>query len=174
MLRNLTHIGQFIEALGIFDEMNAAGFADISLAALLASKLIVAQRYDNARSVLQDPRPWQANCPNGSAGANRCSVENFMTLIHCAGKVELLDVALATFDLCIECHGEADILMYNKMMDVCITCKQPQRAVDFFEVIKRQIGTPDVIGCNTVIRAYAQLGDLNKAFVLMEEMQKGG
>jgi len=174
MLRNLTHAGQFANALTIFDQMNEAGFADISLSALLASKLLHAGKWENARSVLQDSRPRQALCENGSSGANRCSVENFMTLIHCAGKLDLLDVALGTFDLCIECHGKADILMYNKMMDVCITCKQPQRAVEFFEVIKRQIGTPDVIGCNTVIRAYAQLGDLNKAFVLMEEMQKGG
>jgi len=174
MLRNLTYVGAFFEALSIFDEMNDAGFADISLSALLASKLLAAERYENARSVLQDSRPRQANCANGSSGANRCSVENFMTLIHCAGKLDLLDVALATFELCIECHGKADILLYNKMMDVCITCKQPQQAVEFFEAIKRQIGTPDVIGCNTVIRAYAQLGDVERAFRLIEQMQSQG
>merc|ERR1719156_400799 len=164
----------FDEAMKTFDDMNTAGFADLSLSALLASKLLVAQRYDCARSVLQDSRPREESCPNGSTGANRCSVENFMTLIHCAGKLGLLDVALSTFELCIQCHGKADILMYNKMMDVCIVCKQPQRACEYFEAIKRNIGSPDVIGYNTMIRAYAQLDDLAKAFGLIEQMQSEG
>jgi len=173
MLRNLTYLGHFAEAMTVFDEMNAAGFADLSLSALLASKLMAncfqnpAQRFENARCVLQDARPRQVNCANG------CTVENFMTLIRCAGELGLLDVALATFDLSVKCHGKADSLMYNKMMDVCIACKQPRRAVKFFEAISAETDTvPDVISFNTVIRAYAQIGELQKAFDLIQEMTR--
>lgn len=165
MVRNLTYEGHLEDASKLFHEMSAAGFADLGISSLLVAKLCDAKQHQAALAVLHDPRPRM------SENAKGCPISNFMTLIRCAGSLGLLDVAIEVFELCIQQHENVDVLLYNNLVDACVTCKQPHKAEQIFKKMSQKGVQPDSITFNTMIRAYAQHGDLESAFSLLKGME---
>jgi len=168
MVRNLTYEGYLQDACRLFHEMSAAGFADLGISSLLVSKLYEAKHRQEALKVLADPRSRR------SENAKACPVSNFMTLIRCAGNLGALDVAIEVFELCNRIHEKVDVLMYNNLLDACVQCKQPNRAVQLLKRMHQMGAKPDPITYNTLIRAYAQNGDLDGAFALLDNMASSG
>lgn len=168
MVRNLTYEGQLEDACCLFHEMSAAGFADLGISSLLVTKLCDAKKRQEALKVLADPRPRR------SENAKACPVSNFMTLIHCAGNLGALEVAMEVFELCRKIHEKVDILMYNNLLDACVHCKQTSKAVQVLKEMRQTGAQPDPITYNTLIRAYAQDGNLNGAFSLLNDMASDG
>jgi len=165
MVRNLTYEGYLEDATRLFHEMSAAGFADLGISSLLVAKLCDAKQRQAALNVLHDPRPRL------SENAKSCPISNFMTLIRCAGSLGVLDVAIEVFELCGQHHKNVDVLLYNNLVDACVTCKQAHKAEQIFKKMEQRGVQPDSITFNTMIRAYAQNGDLEGAFALLKRME---
>lgn len=168
MVRNFTYAGQYDDAIRLFKEMNDSGYADFGIYSLLVSKLMEARRRKDAWQVLQDRRPRRL------AEEQSSSVSNCMTLISQAGALQCLDAALEVFELCQKSKKEkVDTLMYNNVLDACISCKAPEKAVGLFKRMQRDspVVPPDSVTFNTMIRAFAQTRNLKGAFALFEEMK---
>merc|ERR1719272_1302273 len=60
-------------------------------------------------------------------------------------------------------------LIYNCFLDACVQCGDIERALAHFEEMKR-LGFVDVVGYNTVIKAYLAKGCSEKAHSLVREM----
>jgi pentatricopeptide repeat protein len=168
MVRNLTYEGQLDDACKLFHEMSAAGFADLGISSLLVARLCDAKQRQAALKVLNEPRPRL------SQNAKSSPISNYMTLIRCAGSLGCLDVAIEVFDLCNHHHQNVDVLMYNNLVDACVTCKQAHKAEQIFKRMSQKGVKPDSITFNTMIRAYAQGNDLERAFALLENMEASG
>lgn len=168
MVRNLTYEGHLDDACRLFHEMSAAGFADLGISSLLVARLCDAKQRQAALKVLNDPRPRL------SQNAKNSPISNFMTLIRCAGSLGCLEIAIEVFDVCNQHHQNVDVLMYNNLVDACVTCKQAHKAEQIFKRMAQRGVNPDSITFNTMIRAYAQSNDLDGAFELLKQMESCG
>merc|ERR1719230_935865 len=98
-----------------------------------------------------------------------------MTLIRCAGVLGVLDVAFDVFELSLRAPGGGgDTLMYNNMLEACVSCKQGQKAEQLFKRMKQGPAQPDLVTYNTVARGLAQTDKWQGAFALLGEMREHG
>ncbi|KAL8136775.1 hypothetical protein V2J09_002776 [Rumex salicifolius] len=94
-------------------------------------------------------------------------------LISLYGRSGMLSDAVKVFDEMPKLNSERTILSVNAVLAACINSKKYDRVEELFRKLPAEVGVePDVVSYNTVIKAYVKLGVLDKAVLVLDEMEK--
>lgn len=90
--------------------------------------------------------------------------------IRMYGKEGKLESAIGVFEAHID---HANSLMYNSLLEACVTCDRLSVALQHFEKSK-ELGLADTVTYNTVMKGHLASGDNEAAHRLLDEMSERG
>ncbi|KAI8141630.1 hypothetical protein BJV82DRAFT_618510 [Fennellomyces sp. T-0311] len=102
-----------------------------------------------------------------------CHVRDYNTFIASYVKENRFQNALDVFHKMIEHGVEPDIYSYSIVLDTLVKdqTQPPEAPFEFYETIKEQGFKPDVVIYTSLISACAKQQDMNRALMILEEMQ---
>ncbi|XP_021726273.1 pentatricopeptide repeat-containing protein At3g13160, mitochondrial-like [Chenopodium quinoa] len=96
-------------------------------------------------------------------------------LITLYGKSGMFDHAHKLFDEMPELSCKRTVLSYNALLGACVNSKKFDKVDGFFRELPGKLSIkPDVVSYNTVIKAFCEMGSLDSALLLLDEMEKEG
>jgi len=100
-------------------------------------------------------------------------VAKHITMIRNCAAENNLQGAIAVFDSLERSGVDLNSVIYNTVLDACVECRDLRAAEAWMEQTKKA-SMADVVSFNTLIKAYLQNDQFDKARNLMEEMRKDG
>ncbi|XP_021719450.1 pentatricopeptide repeat-containing protein At3g13160, mitochondrial-like [Chenopodium quinoa] len=102
--------------------------------------------------------------------------EGFTVRFICLyGKAGMFDHAHKLFDEMPELNCKRTVLSYNALLGTCVNSKNFDKVDGFFRELPGKLSIkPDVVSYNTVIKAFCEMGSLDSALSLLDEMEKEG
>ncbi|PIA58415.1 hypothetical protein AQUCO_00500382v1 [Aquilegia coerulea] len=98
-----------------------------------------------------------------------------MRLISLYGKAGMLDHASKLFDELPQLKCQRTLKSFNSLLYACVQSKQYDKAEKFFRELPLSLSiTPDVISYNIVIQAFSEMGSLDSAELMLDEMESNG
>ncbi|XP_074270022.1 uncharacterized protein LOC141592999 [Silene latifolia] len=96
-------------------------------------------------------------------------------LISLYGKSGLFNHAHQLFDEMPELKSERTVKSFNALLGACVSCKEFDKVNGFFRELPKKLGIkPDVVSYNTVIKGFCEMGSLDLAAAMLDEMEKEG
>ncbi|KAK9706574.1 hypothetical protein RND81_07G136100 [Saponaria officinalis] len=96
-------------------------------------------------------------------------------LISLYGKSGLFDRARQLFDEMPELKCVRTVKSFNALLGACVSSKKFDKIEGFFRELPGESGIkPDVVSYNTVIKGFCEMGSLDLARSMLDEMEKDG
>ncbi|KAK6917404.1 Pentatricopeptide repeat [Dillenia turbinata] len=104
------------------------------------------------------------------------SKEGFtVRLISLYGKSGMFEHAVKVFDEMPDLKCERSIKSFNALLGACADSKKYDKIDEYFRGLSSKLSIkPDLISYNTVIKAYRDMGSLDSASLMLDEMEKNG
>merc|ERR1740117_2656095 len=83
-----------------------------------------------------------------------------------------MDRALAVYEEIRNEKVELSIVMYNTLIDACARCGRMEQLENILSDMKTNRVKPNVITYSTMLKGHCQNGDIQKAFLILEQMKK--
>jgi len=100
-------------------------------------------------------------------------IQNYMSLIRAAGRERNVEMAFDVMQKLKISGLPVDLAVYNCLLNVCVSVGEMKRAVGLMQDM-RAIGALDVITYNTLLKGYANIGDLVGARRVIKDMIHDG
>lgn len=100
-------------------------------------------------------------------------VQSHAEAIIAHGKAGRLDKAVAVVEGLRKAGGTLNTLLYNCLLDACISCQDVSAALSYFADMK-SAGLADVVSFNTVMKGHLARGQIDEAQALLKEMSASG
>ncbi|XP_017978085.1 PREDICTED: pentatricopeptide repeat-containing protein At1g55890, mitochondrial [Theobroma cacao] len=92
-------------------------------------------------------------------------------LIHLYGKSGMFEQAYKMFDE----MPNRGLLSFNALIGACVNAKKFDKVNGFFKELPEKLSIePDLVSYNTVIKAFCEMGSLDSASLILDEMEKKG
>ncbi|KAL0441888.1 UNVERIFIED_CONTAM: Pentatricopeptide repeat-containing protein, mitochondrial [Sesamum radiatum] len=100
--------------------------------------------------------------------------EHFTARLICLyGKAKMLDHALQLFDEMPELNCPRTVLSFNALMAACFPSKSFNKVIELFQELPGKLSIkPNVISYTSVIRAFCEMGSLDAAMSMLDDMEK--
>ncbi|CAK7350835.1 unnamed protein product [Dovyalis caffra] len=96
-------------------------------------------------------------------------------LITLYGSVRMFDNARKVFEEMLERKCDVTVLSFNALLGACVNSKKFDEAEGLFKGFSKDLEIePDLISYNTILKAYCEMGSLDSAVLLLDEMEKKG
>ncbi|KAL9384048.1 hypothetical protein Peur_024371 [Populus x canadensis] len=128
-------------------------------------RLSVSRKFDYVEEILEDQKQYKD-----------ISKEGFNArLISLYGSVGMFDHARKVFDEMRERQCARTVMSLNALLGACLSSKNFDEVEGLFRGLSKEIKIePDLISYNTVIKAFCEMGSLDSAVSLLDEMKKKG
>ncbi|KAG4195640.1 hypothetical protein ERO13_A06G121700v2 [Gossypium hirsutum] len=127
----------------------------------IVRRLASAGRFQWIEEVLEDQKKYQDISKEGFAAR----------LIHLYGKSGMFEQAYKVFDE----MPNRGLLSFNALMGACVNAKKFDKVNGFFKELPEKLSVePDLVSYNTVIKAFCEMGSLDSARLMLDEMEKKG
>jgi pentatricopeptide repeat protein len=135
-------------------------------AAAQAGRSALAQRLSDHAGTMKSSAP-------GSAAAAKDELSRHAAMIKAYARERDLPNATKIYTTLCESGTPLSSLIYNSYLDACVQCGDLAAAIAQFESMK-QLGNVDVVGYNTLLKAYLSKGCAEEAHSLVKEMTAAG
>ncbi|KAB5560505.1 hypothetical protein DKX38_005462 [Salix brachista] len=96
-------------------------------------------------------------------------------LISLYGTSGMFDNARKVFDEMLERKCAQTVLSFNALLGACVNSKKFDEVDGLFRGLSEELGIePDLVSYNTVMKAFCEMGSLDSAVSLLDEMEKKG
>ncbi|CAK9135459.1 unnamed protein product [Ilex paraguariensis] len=96
-------------------------------------------------------------------------------LISLYGKSGMFDQAQNLFDEMPQLKCDRTVMSFNALLAACVNSKKFDKISEFFRELPEKLSfEPDRVSYNTVIKAFCEMGSLDSAVVVIDEMEKNG
>ncbi|XVE51210.1 hypothetical protein DITRI_Ditri02bG0021400 [Diplodiscus trichospermus] len=104
------------------------------------------------------------------------SEEGFVVrLIILYGKAGMFEHAQKLFDEMPELKCERTVKSFNALLAACLYSKKLDYIEKLFKQLPQKLGIePNLVSYNTIIKAFCEMGSLDSASLMLDEMQKKG
>ncbi|XP_022777387.1 pentatricopeptide repeat-containing protein At1g55890, mitochondrial-like [Durio zibethinus] len=124
-------------------------------------RLASAGRFRWIEEILEDQKKYKDISKEGFAAR----------LIHLYGKAGMFAQAYKVFDE----MPNRGLLSFNALMGACVNAKKFDKVTGFFKELPEKLSIePDLVSYNTVIKAFCEMGSLDSASLMLDEMEKKG
>ncbi|XVF87624.1 hypothetical protein PTKIN_Ptkin18bG0135100 [Pterospermum kingtungense] len=124
-------------------------------------RLASAGRFGWIEEILEDQKKYKDISKEGFAAR----------LIFLYGKSGMFDQAYKVFDE----MPKRGLLSFNALMGACVNAKKFDKVNGLFEELPEKLSIePDLVSYNTVIKALCEMGSLDSASLMLDEMEKKG
>lgn len=107
---------------------------------------------------------------------NEISTEVFaVRLMTLYGKAGMFEHAHKLFDEMPKLNCERTVMSFNALLSVCVNSKKFDKIDGFFQELPGNLGiVPDVVSYNIIVNAFCEMGSLDSALSVLDEMEKVG
>ncbi|TYI77546.1 hypothetical protein E1A91_D06G147800v1 [Gossypium mustelinum] len=127
----------------------------------IVRRLASAGRFQWIEEVLEDQKKYQDISKEGFSAR----------LIHLYGKSGMFEQAYKVFDE----MPNRGLLSFNALIGACVNAKKFDKVNGFFKELPEKLSVePDLVSYNTVIKAFCEMGSLDSARLMLDEMEKKG
>ncbi|KAL6333822.1 hypothetical protein AAG906_029008 [Vitis piasezkii] len=107
---------------------------------------------------------------------NEISTEVFaVRLMTLYGKAGMFEHAHKLFDEMPKLNCERTVVSFNALLSVCVNSKKFDKIDGFFQELPGNLGiVPDVVSYNIIVNAFCEMGSLDSALSVLDEMEKVG
>ncbi|GMJ14625.1 Ribosomal Pentatricopeptide Repeat Protein 3b [Hibiscus trionum] len=127
----------------------------------IVRRLASAGRFRWIEEILEDQKKYDDISKEGFAAR----------LIHLYGRSGMYEQAYKVFD---EMPNKG-LLSFNALMGACVNAKKFDKVDGFFKELPAKLSIePDLVSYNTVIKAFCEMGSLDSARLMLDEMEKKG
>ncbi|XWS19494.1 hypothetical protein CRYUN_Cryun31cG0020900 [Craigia yunnanensis] len=124
-------------------------------------RLASAGRFIWIEEILEDQKKYKDISKEGFAAR----------LIYLYGKSGMFEQAYKVFDE----MPNRGLLSFNALMGACVNAKKFDKVNGFFKELPEKLSIePDLVSYNTVIKAFCEMGSLDSASLMLDEMEKKG
>ncbi|XP_073135663.1 small ribosomal subunit protein mL103 (rPPR7)-like [Henckelia pumila] len=96
-------------------------------------------------------------------------------LIRLYGESRMFDHAIQLFDEMPDLNCPRSVLSFNALLAACVASKEFDKVSELLREIPRKLSIePDIISYNTMIKAFCQVGTMDAAISLLDEIEKNG
>uniref|UniRef100_A0A5B7BJW6 Pentatricopeptide repeat-containing protein n=1 Tax=Davidia involucrata TaxID=16924 RepID=A0A5B7BJW6_DAVIN len=128
-------------------------------------RLASAKRFRWIEEILEDQKKYMDISKEGFA----------VRLISLYGKSGMLDHALKVFDEMPEHNCDRTVKSFNALLGACVSSKKFDKVDEYFRELPEKLSVkPDVVSYNTLIKAFSEMGSLDSAVLMVDEMEKNG
>ncbi|XVF27773.1 hypothetical protein REPUB_Repub14bG0137700 [Reevesia pubescens] len=127
----------------------------------MIGRLASARRFEWIEEILEEQKKF-----------NDISKEGFCAhLMKLYGKAGMFEQAYKVFDE----MPNRGLLSFNALMGACVNAKKFDKVNGFFKELPERLSIePDLISYNTVIKSFCEMGSLDSALLMLDEMEKKG
>ena len=128
-------------------------------------RLSVSRKFDYVEEILEDQKQYKDMSKEGFNAR----------LISLYGSVGMFDHARKVFDEMRERQCARTVMSFNALLGACLSSKNFDEVEGLFRGLSKEIKIePDLISYNTVIKAFCEMGSLDSAVSLLDEMKRKG
>ncbi|XP_057962061.1 small ribosomal subunit protein mS78 (rPPR3a)-like [Malania oleifera] len=128
-------------------------------------RLASAKRFKWIKEILEDQKKYSDISREGFA----------VRLITLYGKSGMFDEASKTFDEMPERKCERTVKSLNALLGACVNSKMFDKLEEIFRELPSKLSvSPDVFSYNIIIKGYCDMGSLDLALSMLDEMEKNG
>jgi len=146
---------------------------DASLTGALLKAAAQAGRSTLAKKLADHAATQSARGGSGSGGSGSSEIQRQATMIKAFARDRNLSGAKGVFERLRSSGATMSPLIYNCLLDALVHCGDHEGAQSHFEEMKR-LNFLDVVGYNTMLKAYLARGRTEDARALVEEMTSRG
>ncbi|KAJ4977130.1 hypothetical protein NE237_002236 [Protea cynaroides] len=126
-------------------------------------RLASAKRFSDIETILEDQKKYDDISREGFA----------IRLIALYGKSGMFDKASQTFDQLPDLKCPRTVKSFNALLSACVDTKNFDKAEPLFRELPSSLSVkPDIYSYNIMIRAYCEMGSLDSALLILDEMEK--
>lgn len=128
-------------------------------------RLAGARKFNYVEDILEDQKQYKD-----------ISKEGFNAhLISLYGSAGMFDNARKVFDEMLERKCAQTVLSFNALLGACVNSKKFDEAEGLFKGLSKELEIePDLVSYNTVLKAFCEMGSMDSAVTLLDEMEKKG
>ncbi|PON50139.1 Pentatricopeptide repeat [Trema orientale] len=128
-------------------------------------RLASAKRFKWIEEILEDQKKYDDFSKEGFA----------VRLISLYGKSGMFDNAQKVFDEMPERNCQRTLLSFNALLAACVNSRKFDKVDGVFRELPTRLSIePDLVSYNTVIKAFCEMGSLDSAVSVLDEMEKKG
>ncbi|KAF3451620.1 hypothetical protein FNV43_RR07715 [Rhamnella rubrinervis] len=128
-------------------------------------RLASAKRFRWIEEILEDQKKYIDSSKEGFA----------VRIITLYGRSGLFEHAQKVFDEMPERNCKRTVLSLNALLSACINSKKYDKVDGLFKELPKKLSIePDLVSYNTVIKAFCEMGSLDLAVSVLDEMEKKG
>ncbi|XP_052200991.1 pentatricopeptide repeat-containing protein At3g13160, mitochondrial-like [Diospyros lotus] len=128
-------------------------------------RLASAKRFRWIEEILEDQKKYRDISREGFA----------VRLISLYGKSGMFDQASKVFDEMPEHKCDQTVKSFNALLGACVNSRKFDKVDGYFRELPEKLAVkPDAVSYNTVIKAYCEMGSLDMAVSMVDEMEKKG
>ncbi|THG19695.1 pentatricopeptide repeat-containing protein At1g55890, mitochondrial-like [Camellia sinensis] len=128
-------------------------------------RLASAKRFRWIEEILEDQKKYRDISKEGFA----------VRLISLYGKSGMFDQASKVFDEMPDYKCDRTVKSFNALLGACVNSRKFDKVDGFFRELPETLAVkPDVVSYNTVIKAFCEMGSLDSAVSMVDEMEKNG
>ncbi|KAA8519936.1 hypothetical protein F0562_014154 [Nyssa sinensis] len=128
-------------------------------------RLASAKRFRWIEEILEDQKKYRDISKEGFA----------VRLISLYGKSGMFDHASKVFDEMPKHECDRTVKSFNALLGACVYSKKFDKADGYFRELPEKLSIkPDVVSYNTLIKAFCEMGSLDSAVSMVDEMEKNG
>ncbi|KAF8409444.1 hypothetical protein HHK36_005520 [Tetracentron sinense] len=133
--------------------------------AVTVRRLASAKKFSMIEELLEDQKKYKSISSEGFA----------IRLISLYGKSGMFDNASKTFDQLPELKCERTVKSFNALLSACVDSKNFDKVEKLFRELPSNLSiNPDIVSYNIVIQAFCEMGSLDSALSMLDEMESNG
>merc|ERR1719395_235796 len=113
----------------------------------------------------------RAASPPAAERKEEVDISKHVAMMRARSKENDLEGAMQVFRKLQSSGVQLTALVYNALLDSCVQCGKVNIALQHFNEMK-ELGFVDVVGYNTLLKAYLKIGQISKARTLLAEMSE--
>ncbi|XAR53724.1 hypothetical protein NMG60_11022380 [Bertholletia excelsa] len=128
-------------------------------------RLAAAQHFSSIEEILEEQKKYKDISDEGFT----------VRLITLYGKSGMFDHASKVFDEMPQYKCDRTVKSLNALLGACLNSKKFDKIDGYFRDLPKKLGVkPDVVSYNTLIKAFCEMGSLDSALSMVDEMLKNG
>ncbi|CAK7350829.1 unnamed protein product [Dovyalis caffra] len=128
-------------------------------------RLVAAKNFRFVEEILEDQKKYEDMSKEGFNAR----------LISLYGTSRMFDNARKVFDEMLERKCARTVLSFNALLGACVNSKKFDEVDGLFRGLSKELQIePDLVSYNTVMKAFCEMGSLDSAVSLLDEMEKKG
>ncbi|PSS10330.1 Pentatricopeptide repeat-containing protein [Actinidia chinensis var. chinensis] len=128
-------------------------------------RLAAAQKFSDVEHIIEHQKNYTDITSEGFV----------VRLIGLYGKAGMVDHAHKLFDEMPQLNCERTVMSFNALLSACVNSREFDKMGELLsEVGEKYSIKPDRVSCNTVIKAFCEMGSLDSAYSVIDEMEKNG